>query len=166
MTSRLSTTRRPEESAIFLALHKETAERQGLERARSRYYSEMMEDLFCDDRGSLFFAEYRGERLAAALVVYFGDRATYLFGGSSARHRRVMAPYLLHFEAMSVAKARGHRWYDLYGVSPLEKPRHRWANISAFKRKFGGRELAFVPALDMIYDAKSYEAYRLAKSKP
>ena len=110
------------------------------------------------------FAEHEGERLATALVVYFGDRATYLFGGSLPRRREVMAPYLLHFEAMRAARERGHRWYDLYGVSPADQPGHPWAGISAFKRKFGGLELCFVPALDLVYDDAGYGAYLRSKS--
>ena len=57
-------------------------------------------------------AEYEGKRIATALVVYFGRRATYSFGGSLAAHRRVMAAHLLHFEIMRRAKALGHEWYD------------------------------------------------------
>jgi lipid II:glycine glycyltransferase (peptidoglycan interpeptide bridge formation enzyme) len=74
-----------------------------------------------------------------------------------------MAPYLLHFEAMRRAKARGHRWYDFYGIAPHSQADHRWANISMFKRKFGGVELSFVPALDYIYNPASYEDYRRSR---
>jgi lipid II:glycine glycyltransferase (peptidoglycan interpeptide bridge formation enzyme) len=73
---------------------------------------------------SVFFAEYQGLRLAAAVVEYFGRRATYFFGGSLDSHRHVMAPYLLHFEIMRRAKAMGREWYDLWGVAPENEPAH------------------------------------------
>ncbi len=143
----------------FLELYGETCNRHGLRGHRDEYFYDLMATL-ADGRGSIFFAEYQGMRLATALVVYFGDRATYFYGGSRDVHRRVMAPYLLHFEAMLKAKARGHRWYDFYGIAPPNTPNDRWANFSAFKRKFGGVELSFVPTLDYIYDPESYQAYR------
>ena len=108
---------------------------------------------------SVFFAEYRGRRIASALVVYFGPRATYFFGGSLALYRRVMAPYLLHFEIMRRAKARGYEWYDLWGVAPQTDSNHPWQNISVLKRKFGGLEVNLVPTLDYVYDAAAYDQY-------
>lgn len=149
----------------FLRIYGETMDRHELGGKRASYLRDLTDLLFDVERGSLFFAEYQGTRLAAALVVYFGNRATYFFGGSRTMHRQVMAPYLLHFEAMLKAKALGHRWYDFYGTAPPGKPNHRWANISSFKRKFGGVELSFVPALDYIYDPASYEDYRRSKSR-
>ena len=119
-------------------------------------------------RGAIFFAEYQGMRLATALVVYFGRRATYFYGGSLARYRRVMAPCLLHFEIMRRAKARGLEWYDLWGVAPEDEPEHPWANISAFKRKFGGVEVHLVPTLDLVYDQAAYDEYAalFGKARP
>ena len=144
----------------FLAIYTETFARHGLDPKSSRHFHDLGGLLFGSDRGSLLFAEYRGARLATAWMVYFGNRATYLYGGSRLQHRNVMAPYLLHFESMRRAKARGHEWYDFYGIAPENEPDHRWAKFSAFKRKFGGQELRFVPSLDYIYDVDAYEAYR------
>jgi lipid II:glycine glycyltransferase (peptidoglycan interpeptide bridge formation enzyme) len=154
----------PEGLADFWAIDDETVIRHGLDGMSARYYREMMKTLIAVDGVSIFFAKYQGAILAGALVIYFGDRATYYIGGSRLSHRRVMAPYLLHFEAMLKAKARGHRWYDFYGIAPQDKPNDPWANFSAFKRKFGGCEMNFVPALDFIYDPDAYQNYRRKKS--
>ncbi len=150
----------------FLGIYEETVSRQGIKAKPARYFEKLLCILSSVQKGSLFFAEYQGLRLAAAVVVYFGPRATYLFGGSVARHRRVMAPYLLHFEIMRRAKAMGHEWYDLWGVAPENEPNHRWAKISIFKRKFGGRELRLVPTLDYVYDLAAYDNYIATGSHP
>ena len=114
--------------------------------------------------GSLFFAEHQGTRIAAAVVVYFGRRATYFFGGSLDSRREVMAPYLLHFEIMRAAKALGHDWYDLWGTAPADEPDHPWHAISVFKRKFGGVPVDLVPTLDYVYDAAAYDEYLATES--
>jgi peptidoglycan pentaglycine glycine transferase (the first glycine) len=145
--------------ADFQNIYEETTTRQGVE-AKPPDYFETLVSLFSPlRRGSLFFAEYEGARLATALVIYFGPRATYFFGGSRELHRHVMAPYLLHFEIMRKAKALGHEWYDLWGIAPANEPDHPWMNFSVFKAKFGGEEVHLVPTLDYIYDPVAYAHY-------
>jgi lipid II:glycine glycyltransferase (peptidoglycan interpeptide bridge formation enzyme) len=150
----------------FLGIYQETVSRKGIKAKPTRYFKKLLSILTSVQKGSLFFAEYEGQRLAAALVVFFGPRATYLFGGSVARHRPVMAPYLLHFEIMRKAKTMGHEWYDLWGIAPENEPDHRLAKISIFKRKFGGQEIRLVPTLDYVYDTAAYDNYVATVSNP
>ncbi len=146
--------------ADFLDLYGETMDRQGLGAKPDDYFRKLLSLLGPSRRGSLFFAEYRGLRLAAALVVHFGRRTTYFFGGSRACHREVMCPYLLHWEIMRRARESGREWYDFWGVAPPEAEGHPWRDISAFKRKFGGREVRLVPTLDSVLDPAAYRDYR------
>jgi lipid II:glycine glycyltransferase (peptidoglycan interpeptide bridge formation enzyme) len=145
--------------ADFQSIYEETAERQGIEAKPPDYFEALVSFFSPSHHGSLFFAEYQGMRLATALVIYFGPRATYFFGGSREIHRHVMVPYLLHFEIMRKAKALGHEWYDLWGIAPANAPDHPWKNFSIFKAKFGGEEVHLVPTLDYIYDPDAYARY-------
>jgi lipid II:glycine glycyltransferase (peptidoglycan interpeptide bridge formation enzyme) len=148
----------------FLTIYDDTLRRHALRGKPPRYFRTLIPMLSATRRGSVFFAEYRGMRLATALVVYFGARATYFFGGSLVSHRNVMAPYLLHFEIMCRARALGYEWYDLWGVAPESEPDHSWSDISIFKRKLGGQELALVPTLDYVYDQVAYQHYMTWRS--
>jgi len=150
--------------ADFLRIYSDMACRQGIDAKHSVYFETLLPMLASLRRGSIFFAEHAGRRLAAALVVYFGPRATYFYGGSLDEHRQAMAPYLLHFEIMRRAKAMGHECYDLWGVAPQNQPDHPWQNISAFKRKFGGSEISLVPTLDYVYDSGAYDRYAASRS--
>ncbi len=147
----------------FLAIHRETVERHSLNAERARYYRALCQSLRSSGQGTLLFAARGDERLAAAVIVYSGDRATYLFGGSRQADRRYMAPYLLHIEAMSRARDAGMRWYDFYGIAPTDSTEHPWAGITRFKRQFGGVAQCFIPSLELIYDRPGYEAYRAAR---
>lgn len=151
----------PSESGImdFIRLYKRTTSRHGIDSKPPGYFRELMAVLASRECGSIFFAECQGRRLAGAVVVYFGNRATYFFGGSLVQHRNVMAPYLLHFEIMRRSQAKGFTKYDLWGVSPANDRNHPWNTISIFKRKFGGEELNFVPTLDYVYDEERYREY-------
>jgi len=143
----------------FLAIYKETATRQGLVPKPPDYFERLVSLLSANQRGALFFAEYQRRRIATALVIYFGRRATYFFGGSRDLDRHVMAPYLLHFEVMRAARALGCEWYDLWGIAPPNELDHPWQNFSVFKAKFGGIEVHLVPTLDYIYDEAAYDGY-------
>jgi lipid II:glycine glycyltransferase (peptidoglycan interpeptide bridge formation enzyme) len=143
----------------FQRIYEETATRQGMDAKPPDYFQALVGLLSSRHCGSVFFAEHEGMRVAAAVVVYFGRRATYFFGGSLDSRRDIMAPYLLHFEIMRAARALGHDWYDLWGTAPEEDPDHPWHNITVFKRKFGGVSLDLVPTLDYVYDAAAYEHY-------
>jgi peptidoglycan pentaglycine glycine transferase (the first glycine) len=143
----------------FLRIYKRTALRQGLKAKPPGYFRTLVSLLMPLKRVSIVFAEYGGRRLATAMVVFFGRRATYFFGGSLARDRHVMAPYLLHFEAIRRAKAMGCEWYDFWGVAPRNEPHHPWHRIGEFKRKFGGVEVNLVPTLDYVYDSAAYAQY-------
>jgi lipid II:glycine glycyltransferase (peptidoglycan interpeptide bridge formation enzyme) len=143
----------------FQAIYEETAARQGMKPKPPDYFERLVASFSPAHSGALFFAEYQGRRIATALVVYFGRKATYFFGGSGDTDRQVMAPYLLHFEVMRAARARGLEWYDLWGIEPADEPEHPWHNFSVFKAKFGGLEVHLVPTLDYVYDQAAYDGY-------
>jgi lipid II:glycine glycyltransferase (peptidoglycan interpeptide bridge formation enzyme) len=149
----------------FVAIYRETFDRKGRRGRSSGYFHDLIPQLLAADRGSIFFAEYQGTRIATALVVYSGCMATYYYGGSRAIYRNVMAPYLLHFEIMRTAQRRGCRSYDLFGISPQGRPSDGWQDISIFKRKFGGRDVRFVPTLEQIYDPAAYQEWEESEDK-
>jgi lipid II:glycine glycyltransferase (peptidoglycan interpeptide bridge formation enzyme) len=149
--------------ADFLRMYAEMVKRQGIKGKPASYFETLVPILWSAGHGSLFFAEYGGRRLAAALVIFFGQTAIYFYGASLDEDRNVMAPYILHFEIMRGARARGFQWYDFWGICPENEPDHPWQNFSTFKRKFGGVEFNIVPTLDYVYDAASYEKYAAAQ---
>jgi lipid II:glycine glycyltransferase (peptidoglycan interpeptide bridge formation enzyme) len=144
----------------FFAIYRETMDRHGLSAHPFQYFQDLRDRLVGLDCGTLMFAEYQGQRVATVLVIYHGDTASFKFGASVQEHRSVMAPYLLHFEAMRAAKARRLRWYDFCGIARTDDPADDWAGFTAFKHKFGGQVQNFIPALEFIYDQDAYQEYR------
>jgi lipid II:glycine glycyltransferase (peptidoglycan interpeptide bridge formation enzyme) len=116
----------------------------------------------------LLVAEYEGKPLAALMVFARGPRSWYLYGASNDEERNRMPTYLLQWEAMKWAKARGCEEYDLWGVpdedeSKLEaefESRHDglWG-VYRFKRGFGGEVKRAAQAVDRIYMPLLYKAY-------
>jgi len=96
----------------------------------------------------IYFAYYQGMLLSSAIAVFFGNKATFLYGGSLPFMRSVMSPYLMHWKIMQDAKAMGCRWYDFFGIAPPNDPNHVYARFSRFKSRFGGKIVTTIGAHD------------------
>jgi lipid II:glycine glycyltransferase (peptidoglycan interpeptide bridge formation enzyme) len=149
--------------ADFLRIYKRTAARKKIGIKPPGYFRTLISLLQPLNQVGLFFAQYKGRRVATALVVYFGGRATYFYAGSLVLYRKVKAADLLNFEIMRRARELGYEWYDFWGIAPSGVSDHPWQDISAFKRKFGGTELNLVPTLDYVYDPAAYENFAAAE---
>ena len=148
---------------IFYKLSAETAKRDKISIYSKNYYSKLINFLTANETGlklKLYLVEYQNKPLAAALVIYFGQTATYLHGASSGEHRNLMPNYLIQWQAIKDAKNAGMKIYDFWGVSEENKT---WAGITRFKRGFGGREMKFIGTWDYVLDKKWYYILRLLK---
>jgi lipid II:glycine glycyltransferase (peptidoglycan interpeptide bridge formation enzyme) len=144
----------PASAARFHPLLDETAERQGFAAEPLCYLMDLAATLFPAGMAAAFFATYRGETLAAAIAVFFGPRATYLYGGSRREHREVMAPSAVQAAIMASAIDRGCATYDLYGIDAQgDRSDHAYRRLSQFKRRFGGANRVYAGAHDLYsYD--------------
>lgn len=104
-----------------------------------------------------------GRPIAANIMIDFAGVRTYLHGASSYEHRALMAPHLLHWELIKNAKAKGLRFYDWWGVSPIDQSHHSWSGISRFKRSFPGQDVIYPGTYDLVQKSFWYTLYQLAR---
>lgn len=155
---------------LFHSLMEITGERDQFSVHNLAYYQTAY-DLF-HPRGNceLFLAQYENEPLAALMAFAQGNRAWYLYGGSSNLHRDRMPNYLLQWEAMRWARSLGCTEYDLWGIPDvnedaleenfLAREDGLWS-VYRFKRGFGGKVLRSTGPWDKIYNPIMYKLYRL-----
>ncbi|MBI2459863.1 MAG: peptidoglycan bridge formation glycyltransferase FemA/FemB family protein [Parcubacteria group bacterium] len=120
------------------------------------YYQAMLK--LDSDFVKLFFAEYQGKPLAGNLMVFFGDTATYIHGGSLAENRETMAPYALQWHNIKLAKQLGYKYYDFHGVDEI-----KWPGVTRFKIGFGGKIINYPGTFDLVYDAGWYNIYKMVR---
>lgn len=132
----LSVSRNLDDISIFIKLAKETSERDEFRLHPDNYYREMLKNLSENNMIELILAKYKKKYIAAILVMYYGDMATYLHGASSYKYRQLMAPHLLQWGAIQQAKNKGCKRYDFWGVTTSPDPMHHWAGFSKFKFGF------------------------------
>lgn len=146
----------------FFRLMMETAGRNSFRLHPQDYYLQMWESLE-PNHIRLLLAYYEDQPVAGVLLTVFGKTVTYLHGGSSQRNKEVMAPYLLHWEAIKLAKQLNCSTYDFGGIAPDESQNHPWAGITRFKKSFGGLEVTYPGAYDYSYSPIWYNAYKNAR---
>jgi lipid II:glycine glycyltransferase (peptidoglycan interpeptide bridge formation enzyme) len=139
----------PQAIPLFYDLFWETVRRQQFFGEPYGFFINLCQSLMQANMAEIGLATWRHEVLAAIVVVYWGDRATYLYGGRSTQHPHVMANYGLHWAAMQRAKARGCTLYDFYGYTT--EPDHAYFKFSQFKRQFGGAIATTIGAHDYVF---------------
>lgn len=144
-------TTNPQAIPLFYEVFSKTVQRQQFFSEPYSFFINMNQTLLAADKAEIGFAKWQGETLAAIVVVYFGERATFLYGGRRSAHSQVMAPYGLHWTAMQRAKNKGCKFYDFYGFT--NNPSHPYTKFSRFKSQFGGIHTKTIGAHDYIlYD--------------
>lgn len=125
----------------FYSLMQITGQRDHFYIRSLSYFHGLMESLGKD--AQLLLAYYNGEPIAGSIEVFTGTRAWYLYGASSNEHRSVMPNYLLQWQMIRQAKARGCRMYDFRGVPGNVTQEHPLYGLYRFKRGFSGTHTKF-----------------------
>ena len=156
-------TTQPTDIAVFNQLMQETSARDRFSPHSDNYYHQQLATLGNKNMLSLFIAYDAQQPLAAALVAWFGQTASYLHGASSNLNREKQAPYLLHWEIIKSAKSRDCAIYDLGGISTIN--RHAWAGITRFKLGFGGQTVSYAGNLELPLHSAWFKLYQLLAYK-
>lgn len=104
-------------------------------------------------------AEVDGEPAAAIFVFYFAGRAYYVYGMSRSVHREKMPTYLLQWEAMKRAKAKGCTVYDLWGAPEVFDESDSMWGVYRFKEGLGGKVVRTLGAWDFAPSPLWYKMY-------
>jgi len=128
----------------------QTAKRQGFIPFSLKFLKEQFR-VFCSSNSALLYQAFHEKKLLAeAFIIFYGTEATYHYGASTDEGRKFPGAYLLQWEAILEAKRRGLKRYNFWGVVKPEQTKHRFYGVSVFKRGFGGEDVAYVHAQDLV----------------
>jgi lipid II:glycine glycyltransferase (peptidoglycan interpeptide bridge formation enzyme) len=162
------TVRAWDDIAAFHEMMTVTGGRDGFGVHSKEYYQRAYELFHPKGTCELLVAEYEGKPLASLMVFANAKRAWYVYGASNNEERNRMPTYLMQWEAIRWAKARGCEEYDLWGVpdeneeileAQFESRHDGLWGVYRFKRGFGGQLKRAAQALDRVYNPLLYWAY-------
>ena len=141
---------------VFYAIYLETAARAGFLIRTEAAYRGIWEAYRPLGLARLLIARLAGGEPAAALfLVRCGSRVVEPYGGMTAEGAESRANYLLKWEAIRSSREAGAATYDLWGLAH--------PGIAHFKAGFGGREVRYVGAWDLVLDGLGRSVYGLAQ---
>lgn len=127
----------------FFSIYQETARRAGFVTRTYESYLAVWQAFARLGMARLLMAESAdGVGLATLFLLRVGDRVIEPYGGMTAAGAESRANYLLKWEAINTSRERGAVSYDMWGLS------HE--GIEHFKTGFGGREIDYVGAWDLV----------------
>lgn len=137
----------------YLALTKETVERQGFYAHSERYHHLMWQHLK-DNLASIITATYKNEVITAWVLFKHKNFLYYPYGASSVKHKNVMANNLVLWEAIKYGKSQGCTTFDLWG-------REIGKGFTRFKEGYNPQVIEFIGTWDLIIDKPFYYLYRI-----
>ncbi len=144
-----------EDLPTFSRLNETSARRRGFTPYDQDYFVNMWRRLAPRRQLKLFLSEYRGEVVAAQLVIAFSDTVVAKYIGWSGEHGKVYPNEALDWATIEWAKSEGYHYYDLEGINktaaeallagqPLpQTPRN---GPTGYKCGLGGKVQLFAPS--------------------
>lgn len=147
----------------FYSLLQETALREEF-KIRSRAYYQDLLALF-RERGqvSIYLARHGDQLLAGAVMLFYGPRLIYLFGGTRTGAKELKPGYVLHWRAIQDAQQRGCTTYDMWGVPVHPEPGHPGYGYFVFKSRFNGEIVRYIGIYDLPVNRAAALTIRLAE---
>jgi serine/alanine adding enzyme len=131
----------------------ETANRAGFVYRSKETYRRVYDAYAATDHARLLLAKLpTGEAVAALMLVACDGKIVEPYGGMTAAGAESRANYLLKWEAIRSSAERGYRLYDMWGMAT--------AGIGQFKQGFGGRQVDYIGAFDLVTSQPLRAAFR------
>jgi lipid II:glycine glycyltransferase (peptidoglycan interpeptide bridge formation enzyme) len=136
----------------FYRIYRDTADRAGFLIRTEKAYRDVWDAFRPAGRARLLFAQAAdGEVLATLFLVRCGPRVVEPYGGMTQAGAESRANYLLKWEAIRTSREQGATSYDLWGLAT--------GGIAHFKTGFGGREVRYIGAWDLVLDPLGHAVY-------
>ena len=159
----------PNDVAMLYKMYAETSIRDGFVIRNEEYYKTVWGKFLAGASSPVsnlqspstepLIAEVDNEPVASIFVFYFSSRAYYVYGMSRDLHREKMPTYLLQWEAMKRAKAKGCMVYDLWGAPDVFDESDSMWGVYRFKEGLGGKVVRTLGAWDFAPNPLWYKLY-------
>ena len=154
----------------------DTAKRKHLPLQKANFYLQAYRTFRPADCVELLVAKIGNEIVSSLMLFFYKNRSIHLWGGNSPKGIQSNASHLLHWSALRLAKAKGCKECDLWGIPDeiadmLEQEKDiscasctgLWG-VYRFKAGFGGNIQCYAGTFDLIFKPALYRFIRLFTS--
>jgi len=147
----------------FYELLQETAARERFTIRGRAYYQDLLSLFRERGQAAVYLARHEDRVMAGAVMLFFGSKLIYLYGGTRSEAKDLKPGYLLHWRAIEDAQRRGCTTYDMWGVPLDPQPGQRGYGYYVFKSRFNGRMVRFIGLYDLPVNRAAALTIRLAE---
>ncbi|MFV0485007.1 MAG: lipid II:glycine glycyltransferase FemX [Candidatus Saccharimonadales bacterium] len=113
---------------------------------------------------TLYIAELDKKPIAASLVYDTPTTRIYSQAAADYEHRKLSAGTILVVQMILDARADGKKYFDFWGITPSEDPKHPWYGFTKFKKSFGGEVVTYSGTYDLPVQKVKYRLYGLIRA--
>ena len=146
----------PEDIKQFYDIQLKTAKRHSFVPYSYPYLYEQFKQFNEDGQVALYTAKKDDQIIAQAFIIFYNKEAAYHYGASTELGRKEPGAYLIQWQAIQDAKARGLKRYNFWGVVDPEDTKHKFYGVSVFKRGFRGEDFKHLPTQDLVISKFRY----------
>ncbi len=148
----------------YLKLQRETTKRQKFYAHNDSYHRRLWSNLKISGIPHILAAKYQKEVIVTWMLFLFNDVLYYPYGGSSDKHRNVMASNLILWEAALWGKKQKAKTFDLWGaLGSNPDVKDPFYGFHRFKEGYGGRLVEFIGSYDFVINPLLYTIYTHAE---
>ncbi len=145
---------------IYLNLYFETTARQNYLGHNRDYHRKVWQTLKKAGMARFLIAEFNKEPLTAWMLLNFGDKLYYPYGGSSNKFRELMHSNLVAWEAIRLGKKLKLKYFDMWGaLGPDANPKDPWYGFHRFKQGYGGKLVEYLGTFDLVANQVVYHIF-------
>lgn len=146
---------------VFEKLYFDTCRRQKYY-GHTAIYHETIWNYLKPTISHILIAYFNETPLCAYHLFMFENRLYYVYGGSSLEHKQVMAPNLLMWETIRLAKKLGAQELDMWGsLAPQYSLNDPWAGFTRFKEGYGCTFKQMAASKDLVVNTPLYYIYNV-----
>lgn len=145
----------------FFTIQRDTVARHKFVPYKENYVRAQVEAFRATANIGIVKAVWQNAVVAVAIVMFYGDMASYHHAASRTATARIPVSYELQWHAIQEAKRRGCSTYNFWGIVPPEKLHspvlhrpHPFAGVTTFKTGFGGVRADLLPCHDYPLTAR------------
>lgn len=140
----------------FYQLQLDTARRQKFVPFSKKLLTSEFKTFAAQNQAHLYTAFLDQTILAQAMIIHYPTESSYHFGASSLKGRKYPGAYAIQWQAIQDAKKRNIPRYNFWGVVEPEQTKHRFYGVSIFKKGFGGDQVNYIKAHDLVVNPVKY----------
>ena len=130
------------------------------------YYVETTTNLTADGK-KILEGKPEGDYLPAStklnygLFLDYGGEVEYFEAASTKYGHLAPGAYAMLWQAIKDYQSKKLSRFNLWGIAPPSQPNHRYAKVTTFKTGFGGKQIEYIPAQDIVINPLRYRITKI-----